>query len=140
MPKYVNTTVPDQALSYIKTYGSTDGGYLSILNDSTITTSWTWAEVHSSTRAGLGRTGLASSDFTIAAGTGTYGRKVTVGTQSNISIHTAGTATHVAVITSSTGGAGAGAILFVTTLSSPQAVSAGNTATVNSFAYDLTWS
>lgn len=55
------------------------------------------------------------------------GRKITCAQQTGISITSSGTAAHIA------GTNGSNTLWFVTTLSSSQAVTSGNTATINSF-------
>lgn len=71
-----------------------------------------------------------SSDFTAANGD-TSGRKITVAQQTGVTIDTSGTAAHIALL-DATGTA----LLAVTTCTS-QAVTAGNTATINSFDIEL---
>lgn len=69
---------------------------------------------------------IDSGDFTKADGD-TSGRKTTVAQQAGITIDTSGTAAHIAI-----GISGSSTLLAVTTCTS-QAVTAGNTATVNAF-------
>lgn len=69
-----------------------------------------------------------SGAFTKADGD-TSGRKVTVAQQSNISVSTSGTATHIAIIDGSI-------LLYVTTCTS-QALTSGNTVTVPAWKVEI---
>lgn len=71
----------------------------------------------------LGNATVDSSDFTLAAGD-TSGRKVTLAQQTGISVGATGTAAHLAFTN------GTDTLYHVTTITS-QAVTSGNTATVN---------
>ena len=76
--------------------------------------------------------GLASfdnTDFTGPTDGDTNGRKLTVTQQTGISISVSGTADHIAI----SGDASPNELLLVTSLSSSQAVTSGNTATINAF-------
>lgn len=73
---------------------------------------------------------IGSGDFTLANGTATGARKVTVGQQSTISITASGTATHVCYDDGTT-------LLAVTTCTS-QALTSGGTVTVPAHAFEAT--
>lgn len=79
----------------------------------------------------LGAVAIDGTDFTKADGD-TSGRKTTVAQQTGVSITASGTADHVALVDD-----GASALLAVTTLSSSQAVTSGNTATINSWKLEI---
>ena len=71
---------------------------------------------------------MAGGDFTNADGD-TSGRKVTVAQKTGVLIDTTGTANHVALIDASE-------LLYVTT-ATPQALTAGNNVTVNSWKVEI---
>lgn len=73
---------------------------------------------------------IDSSDFSKANGD-TSGRKLTLAQQTGVTIDTSGTAQHVAILNVS-----GTALLAVTTCTS-QAVTAGNTATINAFDIEI---
>jgi len=74
-------------------------------------------------------TGDGGGDWTIANGD-TSGRKLTLGEQTGVSIGTSGTAAHIA------GTNGTDTLYFVTTCTS-QAVTSGNTATIQTFDIEI---
>lgn len=74
-------------------------------------------------------TGDGNGDWTIANGD-TSGRKLTLAEQTGVSIGNTGTATHIA------GTDGSSVLYFVTTCTS-QAVTSGNTATINTFDIEI---
>jgi hypothetical protein len=119
MAKSVNPLVLDAALDYL----STNGTRYDIC--STAPTNYTQATSTNS----LGNTTLSGGDYTKANGT-TSGRKTTVAAKTGVSITASGTAAHVAISSGS-------ALLYVTELSSSQAVTSGNTADVASFEIEL---
>jgi len=71
---------------------------------------------------------LAGGDFTLAAGD-TSGRKVTIAQKTGVSVTANGTATHVALVDATN-------LLYVTTCTS-QALTSGNTATINSWKVEI---
>jgi hypothetical protein len=73
---------------------------------------------------------LDSGDFSKANGD-TNGRKVTIATQVDIPIDSSGTATHVAISTTS------GSLLRVVTTCTSQALTAGGTVTTPAFDYEI---
>jgi len=73
--------------------------------------------------------GVGGGDWTRANGD-TSGRKLTLAQQTGVSIGTSGTATHIA------GTDGASVFYFATTCTS-QVVTAGNTATINTFDIEI---
>jgi hypothetical protein len=73
--------------------------------------------------------GAGGGDWTIGNGD-TNGRKLTLAQQTGVSIGNSGTATHIA------GTDGSAVLYFVTTCTS-QAVTSGNTATINTFDIEL---
>lgn len=72
----------------------------------------------------LAQGSLTSGDFTKADAAG-GGRQVTIAAQADLDVDSTGSATHVAFDDGS-------ALLAVTTISSPQTLTAGNTVTVSS--------
>lgn len=91
---------------------------------STATTSGTHSLGSVSVTAGAG-----NGDWTLGNGD-TSGRKLTLAQQTGVTIGTSGTATHIA------GTDGSSVLYFVTTCTS-QAVTSGNTATINSFDIEI---
>lgn len=75
--------------------------------------------------------GAGNGDMTIGNGD-TSGRKLRVLAQTAIDVDVSGTADHVALVDD-----GASALLMVTTLSSSQAVTAGNTMETAAFDYEI---
>lgn len=73
---------------------------------------------------------IDSGDFTKANGD-TNGRKITVSQQADIPIDTTGTATHVAICTTS------GTLLRIVTTCTSQALTSGGTVTVPAFDYEV---
>ena len=78
----------------------------------------------------LGEVSVSSGDFTKADGD-TSGRKITCAQQTGVTIDVSGTADHVALVD-----VGTTTLLAVTTITS-QAVTSGNTATINAFDLEL---
>ena len=78
----------------------------------------------------LGEISVSSGDFTKADGD-TSGRKITCAQQTGVTIDVSGTADHVALVD-----VGTTTLLAVTTITS-QAVTSGNTATINAFDLEL---
>ena len=78
----------------------------------------------------LGEVSVSSGDFTKADGD-TSGRKITCAQQTGVTIDVTGTADHVALVD-----VGTTTLLAVTTITS-QAVTSGNTATINAFDLEL---
>ena len=78
----------------------------------------------------LGEVTVTSGDFTKADGD-TSGRKITCAQQTGVTIDVTGTADHVALVD-----VGTTTLLAVTTITS-QAVTSGNTATINAFDLEL---
>lgn len=74
---------------------------------------------------------LTGGDFSKANGD-VSGRKVTVAQQADIDIDTTGTATHVAISTTS------GSLLRVVTTCTSQALTSGGTVTVPAFKFEIT--
>jgi len=83
----------------------------------------------------LGQKTISSTTFTGPANGDTSGRKVTKDQETSLSIDVTSTgANHVALVTSSTHSTSIGnELTLVTTISSPQDVTSGNTATINAF-------
>lgn len=73
---------------------------------------------------------LDSGDFTKANGD-TSGRKVTIAQQAAIPIDSSGTATHIAIATTS------GSLLRIVTTCTSQALTAGGTVTVPAFDFEI---
>jgi hypothetical protein len=119
MAKSTNPLVLDAALDYL----STNAVRYDIC--STAPTNYTQATSTNS----LGNVAIDGTDFAKANGT-VSGRKTTVGAQTGVSITATGTAAHVALSSGS-------ALLYVTELSSSQAVTSGNTADVAAFEIEI---
>lgn len=82
----------------------------------------------------LGHSTMSSTRFTGPAAGDVNGRKLTTNQQTGVPIDiTSSSADHVSLITTST----ASELLVVTTITTPQAVSSGNTATINAFDYEV---
>lgn len=113
MGKLVDDTVLDGALNIIK------NNTTQVAVCATQPTNYTQA---TSTYMLALKTGLTAGDFTVSDGD-TNGRKVRMGTQSNISITNSGSAQHVALCASST-------TLYYVTTCSTQALTSGGTVTV----------
>ena len=80
-----------------------------------------------------GEATFAAGDFTGPVNGDTNGRKYTVTQQTGINIDVTGTADHIAITTDSS----PNELLLVTSLTSSQAVTSGNTATVNAFDHEV---
>jgi len=74
--------------------------------------------------------GAGNGDFTLGSGD-TSGRKLTLAQQTGVSVDTSGTAAHIALLDVANS-----ALLAVTTCTS-QAVTSGNTATINAFDIEI---
>ena len=125
MAKFLSDEVLDAALDYLE---SADQLVICIGQPST------YADATTDSGGGgnaCGEVAIDSSDFTQGDGD-TSGRKTTVAQQTGITIDVSGTADHIALVDD-----GASELLLVTTLSSSQAVTASNTATVNAFDLEL---
>lgn len=120
MPKSINTLVLDAALDFI-------------INNCTRMTACS-AEPTTYTEGNatfsLADVTMASGDFTKAAGD-TNGRKVTVAQKTGITVDSTGTANHVALLDPTNS-----RLLLVTTATS-QALTSGNSLTINSFKYEI---
>ena len=88
---------------------------------------YTDATTDSPTGHALGEVAITSADFTKANGD-TSGRKTTIAQQTGVTVDVSGTCNHIAVVDD----ASSGELLAVATCTS-QAVTAGNTATINAF-------
>ncbi len=131
MAKFVLDAVMDEALNYIKN-NSTNvvvcNGQPTTYNEAMTNKGTTVAGGGTARR--LGHSTLSSTELTVANGD-TSGRKVTLAQKTGINIDVTSTgADHVALVNTSTAG---NELLLVTTISSPQTVNSGNTATVNAF-------
>jgi hypothetical protein len=80
-----------------------------------------------------GEVGITSGDFTGPVDGDTNGRKYTCNQQAGITIDVTGTADHIALSTDSS----PNILLVVTSLSASQAVTSGNTATVNAWDHEV---
>lgn len=79
-----------------------------------------------------GTKAITGSDFAGPTNGDTNGRKLTVNQITGITCDVSGTADHVAIVDN-----GASVLLLVTSLSASQAVTAGNSMTVNSFKLEM---
>ena len=118
MAKWQNDLILDAALNYVKSNGT------QVCLCTAQPTTYTQA---TSTYKIAIKTGLTSSDFTLADGD-VSGRKLTVAAQSNVTVDTPGTATHIAVCSGSV-------LLFVTTCTS-KAIS-GDLVNIPAFDYEI---
>lgn len=86
------------------------------------------------TARALGESTLGTGSFTGPVNGDVSGRKLTVDQVTGLNVDVTSTnADHVAIISSST----ATELILVTTISSPQPVTSGNTATINAFDYEV---
>ena len=82
----------------------------------------------------LGESTLSTANFTGPAAGDTNGRKLTVNQVTGLAIdNTSTNADHVALISTTTGTE----LIVVTTITTPQPVTSGNTATINAFDYEV---
>lgn len=121
MTKFVLDAALDAYLAYIADLGD------KLIICSTAPTTFTEANVTYNLGAVTLTEGGGNGDYTIGNGD-TNGRKLTVAQQTGISVTASATATHIAIVDSV-----GSVLLVVTSLSSSQAVTSGNTATVNAF-------
>lgn len=124
MAKSVNPNMLDAALDYLADNGTR--------MDICATEPTTYTEATSTNS--LGNTTLVAGDgngdYTVAAGD-VSGRKVTISAQTGISVTSSGTADHVAITD------GTSELIYVTTLSSGQSVTSGNTADVEAWDVEI---
>jgi hypothetical protein len=113
MGKKIHDNVLDGALDVIRT--TSTNIYVCSQEPSTISDARSYS---------LASGSLASDDFVIANGT-TSGRKITMATQSDLTIATTATADHIAL--------GDGTNVLLVTTCTAQALTSGNTVTVGSF-------
>ena len=121
MAKSVLDAVLDAALDYV----ADNGDIIYICSDeptnlTEATTTYALADIPS----------LTSGDYTGPANGDSSGRKIAVNQQTGVTIDTGGTATHVAVVDAAT------ALLYVTTCTS-QALTGGNTLTMNAWDIEI---
>lgn len=119
MPKSASDAVLDGGLDVIAT-----GTLLTVCNAEPTT------YTEAATTFKLADVVLTGASFTKANGD-VSGRKVTVAQQSSVPIDTTGTATHVAISTST------GSLLRVVTTCTSQALTSGGTVTVPAFDYEI---
>lgn len=82
----------------------------------------------------IGDSTLSTASFTGPTTAATDGRKMQINQVTGLSIDVTSTgAQHVAIVTTTT----ATELMFVTTITSPQPVTSGNTATINAFNYTV---
>lgn len=120
MAKSVHDDVLDAALNYVKTYG--DRICVCSAQPTTYTEATSTYELADVT--------VDSSDYTVGNGD-TSGRKAAVAQQTSVTVDSSGTATYVAIVDVSET-----KLLVVTTCTS-QAVTAGNTLTINTFDLEI---
>ena len=120
MAKSLNTTVLDQALNYIK-----NNATKLVLCSAQPTT---YAEGNSTFM--LANVTMASGDYTLGNGD-TSGRKVTTAAKSGVSVSSAGTANHAALLDVTNS-----ALLAVTTLTST-ALASGGTVDIGAFKFEI---
>lgn len=116
MSKFVADTVIDQALDYIK-----QNSDKLVLCDSQPSNYSDATTDKGSGGDALGETSVGTGDFTLADGD-TDGRKVTVSSQSDVSVDVSGTADHYAIVDDNNS-----TLLLVSTISNSQSVTSGNT-------------
>lgn len=122
MAKSVNPTILDQALSYVKTHGSS----LCVCSAQP----FSYAQAITNYMLAI-HTGMSSGDFTGPADDGSGGRKLQINQQSGVPVTNGGTALFVALVDD-----GLSALLLVTTCTS-QVLTAGNTVTIPVWNYDI---
>jgi len=126
MTKTVDDTVLDGALNVIKTTAD------NIVVCIGAPTTYTEATTNSPTGKRCGTKAITSADFTGPANGTTSGRKLTSNQATGINVDVTGTADHVALVDNT-----ASILLAVTSLSASQAVTSGNTMTVNAFDLEI---
>lgn len=95
-------------------------------------TTYAEATTNSPTGKRSGTKAITSGDFTGPANGTTSGRKLTSNQATGITVDVSGTVDHVALVDNT-----ASVLLAVTSLSASQAVTAGNTMTVNAFDLEI---
>lgn len=120
MGKSINTLVLDAALDFISTNG----------NRMTACSAEPTTYTEGNATYALADVTLAGGDYTKAAGD-TNGRKVTIAQKTGITVDSTGTANHVAILDTTNS-----RLLAVTTATS-QALTSGNTLTINSWKYEI---
>ena len=116
MGKYVNPTVLDAALGIVRT-----ATRMVALNGQP-------ADYAAANAGKLAESALTTADFTIAAGD-ISGRKVTVAAKSGLTVVTAGTADHIALLDGSS-------LLYVTTCPT-QGLPSGGTVSIGTWAVEI---
>ena len=120
MPKILPDAVMDAALDYVAA--------ATVMHAcTTLDSTPTYAEI---TAASLASVTVSSGDFTKADGDSS-GRKLTVSAKTGVSITTSGTATHVALVTSS------GTVVRAVTTCTSQALVSGNTVNFPSWKIEI---
>lgn len=120
MAKYVNDLIMDQGLAYLKANGN-----LLVLCEGQ-PASYAAATTDKPGGNALGEIVLDSDDWAITDGT-VSGRKVTMSQQTGITVDVSGNCDHVAVVDT------VGENLLLVTTVAQQALTQGNTVTVNAF-------
>lgn len=126
MTKTVDDVVLDAALNQIRT--SADKLVVCIGAPA----NYTEANTNSPTGKRCGQRTITSANFTGPANGDVNGRKLTINQQTGITVDVSGTADHVALVDDT-----ASVLLAVTALAASQAVTAGNTMTVNAFDLEI---
>lgn len=128
MAKWINDSALDAALAYI---AGTSGGNARALTACSAQPT-TYAEGYTTYKlADIALTpGSGEGDFTIANGDSS-GRKLTTAQQSNVTVDTSGTATHVAIVDT------VGEVLLAVTTCTSFALTAGSTVTFPAFDFEI---
>lgn len=105
------------------TSGASEPSFDTTVDNTTADNTATWTTRDDK---GLSAVAMVTGDFTIADGD-TSGRKVSVAQKTGVSIHTTGTADHVALVDS------AAKVLQLVTTATAQGLTSGNTMTFNAF-------
>ena len=126
MTKTIDDVVLDSALNQIRTTADK----LVVCIGAPV--SYAEANANSPTGKRCGQRAITSANFTGPVNGDVSGRKLTVNQQTGIAVDVSGTADHVALVDD-----GAGVLLAVTSLAAAQAVTAGNTMTVNAFDLEI---
>lgn len=126
MAKTVDDAVLDTALNQIKTTADK----LVVCIGAPVS----YAEANTNSPSGkrCGQRAITSANFTGPVNGDVSGRKLTVNQQTGITVDVTGTADHVALVDDT-----ASVLLAVTSLSASQAVTAGNSMTVNAFDLEI---
>ncbi len=126
MAKTVDDVVLDAALNHIKTTADK----LVVCIGAPVS----YAEANTNSPSGkrCGQRAITSANFTGPVNGDVSGRKLTVNQQTGITVDVTGTADHVALVDDT-----ASVLLAVTSLSASQAVTAGNSMTVNAFDLEI---